>query len=164
MLSKYWTIFSEIKDERFYKPLRVTINSATVKIGPPLSPILILNKLDADEFCRLSNELSSFLLENIPVSVFVKKNFINDFIIDIKLISFIDLIDWLVDFEFNKKHADLIFSDFLLLYKIFFLRSFLSMGLSGLFNFILSFLGTLQGLFPGFLWVHRYAFSRSYSD
>lgn len=88
-----WQIFSDLKDEFFYKPIRVTIPASAVKAGPPLSPILILNRLDMEEFCRLSMDLSSFLLESCPTALLIRKNYFDDFILDLKVISFMDFFD-----------------------------------------------------------------------
>lgn len=156
---KFWSIFFEIKNEKFYKPLRVNINALSVKSGPPLSPILILNRLDADDFCRLSNELSSFLLEQCPTALLIKKNFFDNFIIDLKTITFIDLLDWVIDFNITK-NFNFVFRDFLLFYKIFFLRSFLINGTFLKKNY-LSFFGTISGVFPGFFWLQKYGFLSS---
>lgn len=159
--NKIWNIFIDIKNEKYYKPLRVNVNALGVKSGPPLSPILILNRLDSDEFCRLSNELSFFLLEQTPTALLIKKNSFDNFFIDLKTITSIDLLDWILDnMQFN---FSIVFSNYLLLYKFIFLRIYLFNGFCSLFKSLLSILGTLSSLFPGLFWIQKYGFFSSLS-
>jgi ribosomal protein L11 len=72
--------------------LRVQTFAGNIKAVPPVSPILILNKLDIDSFCELSNNLTSFLLSNSYINLTILKNRYAGFSIDVKNIPLGDFI------------------------------------------------------------------------
>lgn len=94
LFDERWQIFSEIRFEKYYKRLRLKTFAQNIKAVPPVSPLLILNKLDIEEFCELSNEFTNFLSENCHINFLIDKNYYTDFEIDVKNIELTDYYFW----------------------------------------------------------------------
>lgn len=132
-------LFVEIALERFHFAARLFVPAQQAKIGPPLSATLTFVGVDVEEFCRLSNVLSSFLEEGVKFPIYLFKN--NKQMLEVTFNSFFfsDLSASLAEEGFA--------ITFLLIYQVFFFKNFLlNFSIKTLNQKVRSFVGTLFSL------------------